>query len=61
MVVPVDLGVQDSLRGFMGNNFSEESGLKAGEVEEKEGVWIEKGPLRGRLQRTSGKWGGGWF
>ena len=43
MVVPVDLGVQDSLRGFLGSNFSEESGLEAGDVdvvEEKEGVWI---------------------
>ena len=44
MVVPVDLGVQDSLRGFLGSNFSEESGLEAGDVEEKEGVWIENGP-----------------
>ena len=38
MAVPVDLGVQDSLRGFLGSNFSE-----AGNVEEKEGVWIENG------------------
>ena len=40
MMVPVDLGVQDSLRGFLGSNFSEESGLEAGDVEEKQGVWI---------------------
>ena len=44
MVVPEDLVVQDSLRGFLGSHFSEESGLEAGDVEEKEGVWIEIGP-----------------
>ena len=33
IVVPLDLGVQDSLRGFLDRNFSKQSGLKSGEVE----------------------------
>ena len=43
MLVPVDLGVQDSLRDLLGRNSSEESGLEDGGVDvmdevEEEGI-----------------------